>query len=146
MSYHSLVGLDHTPDHLEEMLRLRIFLVSSYEGQNIQAPIVVRGSIMRESMDYQPRWNKECNPRHYCVCLDYKWRMKFYLKARSDGAIFPIAFMDEIPGVPYYYEYCPGTQQPYDENANISPFFMQVRAPLSRQITHIPCTTGCYRA
>ena len=126
VSYHSLVGMDPTPDGLEEMLRLRIFIVSQHQDQSTDASIVVRGSIMRESLDYQPKWDVECNPRHYCVCLDYQWRSRLFLRARSDGKIFPMAFMDEIPGVPYYFEHCPRAQGGYDPMANISPFFMQV--------------------
>ena len=127
VSYHSLVGLEKTPDDLEEMLRLRVFLVSTYDGQDVEAPIIVRGSIMRESMDYQPKWDIDCNPRHYCMCLDFKWRPQFYLRARIDGAVYPMAFMDDIPGVPYYHELCPRSQGGYDAHTNISPYFMQVR-------------------
>ena len=127
VSYHSLVGMDKTPDYLDEFLRLRIFLVSSFKGHTINAPVIVRGSIMRESLDYQPNWDIDCNPRHYCVCLNYNWRIQLYLKARSDEAVFLMAFMDEIPGVPYYFEHCPRAQGGYEPMANISPYFMQVR-------------------
>ena len=108
------------------MLRLRIFLVSKHKDDNVNMPIIVRGSIMRESMDYQPDWGTKCNPRHYCVCLDYQWKLQFYLRARIDGAIFPMAFMDQVPGVPYYFELCPRAQEGYEPMDNISPFFMQV--------------------
>ena len=128
MSYHSLVGMDLTPDNLEEIIRLRIFLVSKYESHALDSQIVIRGSIMRESLDYQPRWDVECNPRHYCVCLNYQWRLKIFLKARSDGAVYTMAFMDEIPGVPYYFKHCPSSEPGYDSSANISPYFMQVRS------------------
>ena len=133
VTYHSLVGMDTTPDQLEEMLRLRIFLVSKHEDQDMNSPIIVRGSIMRESLDFQPEWDVECNPRHYCVCLDYQWKIRFYIRSRKDGTQFPMAFMDEIPGVPYYFERCPRAQGGHDPHANISPFFMQVSQGVLRR-------------
>ena len=91
VTYIALDGVDPQLDvhrNTTEPILLRIFLAAVHEtSRSITASaarpeeqLLVRATIHRESLERQPRWNVDGNPRHHFVCLAHKWQPRFYLQ------------------------------------------------------------------
>lgn len=157
VSYLAITGQDaELDDHqLEpENILLRVFIAARHQGDTADSQIQVRGSVTRESLDHEPAFQINGNPRHHFVCMSHLWHPAFFLRcarptvpalqplcvwhysqahkinqsgcrSRVDNATFPMLFMDQIPGVPYYFSKCPRPEGGWNAAENIMPFVFQ---------------------
>ena len=155
VAYLTLEGIDPVVDAQSpqpEHILLRVFVAAR---ETNGSTLLIKGSISRESLDREPRWDTDGSSLNYFVCLRHQWRPKLFLRqvlarlraagtqtaasqtaacrANASGQVHdhPLLWMDEVEGVPFYFELCPKPNGERDYHENTTPFFFSAHVPAS---------------